>query len=106
MECSSDDSSELSDTDIADYAKKAYTDLKSGKLVARFGTDRFRCPFCPGKKQEYRYSDLLNHAIGLSASNHAAKVKANHQALANHLKTDHADAATSSSMPVRHKLRH
>ncbi|KAM3279716.1 hypothetical protein ACQJBY_046845 [Aegilops geniculata] len=100
MECSSDESSELSDTDIGDYAKKAYADLKSGKLMARFGTDRFTCPFCLGKKKlDYRYIELLNHAIGLSASNHAAKVKANHQALANHLETDHADAA--ASRPVR-----
>uniref|UniRef100_A0A453RXW0 Factor of DNA methylation 1-5/IDN2 domain-containing protein n=1 Tax=Aegilops tauschii subsp. strangulata TaxID=200361 RepID=A0A453RXW0_AEGTS len=100
MECSSDESSELSDTDIDDYAEKAYTDLKSGKLVARFGADRFRCPFCPGKKkQDYRYNELLQHAIGVGASNRAAKVKANHQALASHLKTDHADAA--GSLPPR-----
>ncbi|KAF7109873.1 hypothetical protein CFC21_110066 [Triticum aestivum] len=104
MECSSDEWSEPKDTDIGDYAKKAYMDMKSGKLVVRFGTDRFTCPFCPRKKkQEYRYSGLLAHAISQS-SYHAAKVKANHQALVNHLETDHADAATSSSMPVRHKL--
>uniref|UniRef100_A0ACD5Y2Z8 Uncharacterized protein n=2 Tax=Avena sativa TaxID=4498 RepID=A0ACD5Y2Z8_AVESA len=100
MDCSSDESSELSDTDIGDYAEKVYKDLKSGKLVARLGTDRFRCPFCPGKKkQDYRYNELLQHAIGVGASNRAAKVKANHQALANFLKTDHADAA--GSLPAR-----
>ncbi|XP_044392395.1 pumilio homolog 24 [Triticum aestivum] len=103
MECSSDEWSEPKDTDIGDYAKKAYMDMKSGKLVVRFGTDRFTCPFCPQKKQEYRYSGLLAHAISQS-SYHAAKVKANHQALVNHLEMDHADAATSSSMHVRHKL--
>uniref|UniRef100_A0A8R7R4U3 XS domain-containing protein n=1 Tax=Triticum urartu TaxID=4572 RepID=A0A8R7R4U3_TRIUA len=98
MECSSDESSELSDIDIHDYADKAYTDLKSGRLVARFGADRFRCPFCPGK-EDCRYNELLQHAIGVGASNHAAEVKANHLALANHLKTDHADAA--GSLPPR-----
>jgi hypothetical protein len=100
MDCSSDESSELSDTDIDDYAEKVYVDLKSGKFVARLGTDRFRCPFCPGKKkQDYRYNELLQHAIGVGASNRPAKVKANHQALATLLKTDHADAA--GSLPVR-----
>ncbi|KAI4986287.1 hypothetical protein ZWY2020_018917 [Hordeum vulgare] len=66
VECSSNESSELSDTDTAtgDYAKKAYTDLKSGKLVARFGTDRFRCPFCPRKKKlDYSYKQLIEHVI-------------------------------------------
>ena len=100
MDCSNYESSELGDTDIDDYAEKVYMDLKSGKFVARLGTDRFRCPFCPGKKkQDYRYNELLQHAIGVGASNRAAKVKANHHALANLLKTDHADAA--GSLPVR-----
>ncbi|CAL5008428.1 unnamed protein product [Urochloa decumbens] len=100
MELSSDESSELSETDIDDYAEKAYLDLKSGKLVARLGTDRFRCPFCPGKKkQDYRYNELLQHAVGVGASNRAAKVKANHQALAKLLKEDHADAA--ATLPPR-----
>ncbi|CAO2210121.1 unnamed protein product [Urochloa humidicola] len=100
MECSSDESSELSETDIDDYAEKSYLDLKSGKLVSRLGTDRFRCPFCPGKKkQDYRYNELLQHAVGVGASNRAAKVKANHQALAKLLKEDHADAA--ATLPPR-----
>jgi hypothetical protein len=99
MDCSSDDSSELNDTDIDDYAEKVYMDLKSGKLVARLEDDRFRCPFYLGKKkQDCHYNELLQHAIGVGASNRAAKVKANHQALANHLKNDHADAA--GSLPV------
>ncbi|KAM0884851.1 hypothetical protein ACQ4PT_030718 [Festuca glaucescens] len=34
-------------------------DLKSGKLVA--------CPFCPMKKQDFCYNELLNHAIGVGA---------------------------------------
>ncbi|XP_062192613.1 factor of DNA methylation 1-like isoform X2 [Phragmites australis] len=94
MECSSDESSELSDADIDGYAEKSYLDLKAGRLVARLGNDRFRCPFCPGKKkQDYRYNELLQHAVGVGASNRAAKVKANHQALAKLLKEDHADAA-------------
>ncbi|RCV30005.1 hypothetical protein SETIT_6G059700v2 [Setaria italica] len=96
MECSSDESSELSETDIDDYSEKSYLNLKSGKLVARLGSDRFRCPFCPGKKkQDYRYNELLQHAVGVGASNRAAKVKANHQALAKLLKEDHADAAAT-----------
>ena len=50
MDCSSDEASEQSVTDIYGYAEKAYMDLKSDKLVARLGTEMFRCPFCPRKK--------------------------------------------------------
>ncbi|KAL6857034.1 hypothetical protein ACP4OV_018416 [Aristida adscensionis] len=100
MECSSDKSSELSDTDIDDYAEKSYSDLKAGRFAVRLGSDRFRCPFCPGKKkQDYRYNEILQHAVGVGASNRAAKVKANHQALAKLLKEDHADAA--ATLPPR-----
>ncbi|TVU42766.1 hypothetical protein EJB05_09187 [Eragrostis curvula] len=100
MDGSSDESSDLSDTDIDDYAEKSYLDLKAGKRVARLDADRFRCPFCPGKKkQDYRYNELLQHAVGVGASNRAAKVKANHQALAKLLKEDHADAA--GTLPPR-----
>lgn len=100
MDCSSDESPDLSDTDIDDYAEKSYANLKAGKLATRLGTDRFRCPFCPAKKkQDYRYNELLQHAVGVGASNRAAKVKANHQALAKLLKEDYADAA--GTLPPR-----
>ncbi|XP_066358141.1 protein INVOLVED IN DE NOVO 2-like [Miscanthus floridulus] len=103
MDYSSDESSELSETDIDDYAEKLYVDLKSGKFVARLGSDRFRCPFCPGKKkQDYRYNELLQHAVGVGASIRAAKVKANHQALEKLLKEDHADAA--ATLPPRQAI--
>lgn len=49
--------------------------------------------------QDYHYYDLLQHAIGVGASNCAAKVKTNHQALANLLNTYHADAP--GSLPAR-----
>jgi len=54
------------------------------------------------KKQDYRYNELLQHAVGVGASNRAAKVKANHQALAKLLKEDHADA--SATLPPRQAL--
>jgi hypothetical protein len=51
MDCSSDESSELSDTDIDDYAEKVYMDLKSGKLVARLGLDVCSTS-TPGRRSE------------------------------------------------------
>jgi hypothetical protein len=42
VDCSSDELSELSGTDIDDYAEKVYVDLKSGRFAARLGADRFR----------------------------------------------------------------
>lgn len=60
MDCSYDELSELNETDIDDYAEKSYLDLKSDKFV---GSDRLRCSFCPGKKQDCRYSELIKHAV-------------------------------------------
>uniref|UniRef100_A0A0D9X4I4 Factor of DNA methylation 1-5/IDN2 domain-containing protein n=1 Tax=Leersia perrieri TaxID=77586 RepID=A0A0D9X4I4_9ORYZ len=99
MECSSDES-ELSDTEIDEYADKSYLSLKTDKVVVKLGNEKFRCPFCLGKKkQDYRYNELLQHAVGVGASNRAPKVKANHMALAKLLKNDYANAA--ESLPSR-----
>ncbi|PIA65420.1 hypothetical protein AQUCO_00100722v1 [Aquilegia coerulea] len=92
MEYNSEDDSEISDSEIDEYKDKPYEDLMTGKLRVKNPNSTLRCPFCIGKKkQDYRYNELYQHALGVGAStalarsNRSAKQKANHLALAKYL---------------------
>lgn len=100
MNSSSDEASEISDSEIEDYAAKSYVRLKEENLKVKVSDGCYRCPFCLGKRQDYRYIDLFQHASGISASTRKAKVKANHEALVKYLKNDLGDASNSSSQPM------
>ncbi|EEF35059.1 factor of DNA methylation 1 [Ricinus communis] len=102
MEYSSDEESDISESEINDYKEKPYGELKSGKYKVKVnGT--LRCPFCAGKKkQDYKYKDLLQHAtgVGKGSANRSAKQKANHVALAIYLENDLADESDQSHRPA------
>lgn len=101
MEYSSDEESDISESEINDYVDKPYEELRAGKYKVKAANSNLRCPFCAGKKkQDYRYKDLLQHAsgVGKGSANRSAKQKANHLALAKYLQTD---LATESDQPQR-----
>ena len=53
--------------------------------------ETFICPYCPERKQDYKYRELLNHASGVgrsSSEKRSAKEKANHLALVKYLEKD------------------
>lgn len=88
---SSDEESDISDSEIMDYKEKPLEELKTGKYKVKGPNAILRCPFCAGKKkQDYKYKDLLQHATGVSkgSANRSAKQKANHLALAEYLETE------------------
>ncbi|VAI93213.1 unnamed protein product [Triticum turgidum subsp. durum] len=87
MENSSDDDSEISDSEIDEYEGKFHARLVSGDLKFRNG-DSYSCPFCTGRKnKDYNMQSLLQHSSGVGAApNRPAKDKASHRALAKHLK--------------------
>ncbi|KQK08877.1 factor of DNA methylation 1 [Brachypodium distachyon] len=87
MEYSSDDDSEISDSEIDECEDKIYARLISGDLKINNGAS-YSCPFCTGKKKkDYNIHNLLQHASGVGAApNRPAKEKATHRALAKHLK--------------------
>ncbi|KAJ8755540.1 hypothetical protein K2173_019338 [Erythroxylum novogranatense] len=90
MDCSSEEESDISESEIDDYKDKPYNDLRAGKYTVKT-TNGLKCPFCAGKKkQEYKYKDLLQHASGVAkgSANRSAKQKANHFALAKYLEVD------------------
>ena len=90
MAHSSEEESEISDSEIDDYKDKVYAQLRAGKLKVQYGEKTFRCPFCLGKKkQDYNGKDLLQHASGIGAApKRKARVRAAHLALAEFVKND------------------
>ncbi|KAL8159510.1 hypothetical protein V2J09_001047 [Rumex salicifolius] len=85
MDLSSEEESDISESEIDDYVSKPYEELEQGKHQVRKPNGALRCPFCLGKKkQEYVYKDLMQHAsgVGKGSANRSAKEKANHLALA------------------------
>ncbi|PON57283.1 Zinc finger-XS domain containing protein [Parasponia andersonii] len=91
MEYSSDDESDISDSEINDYVEKPYEQLRTGKYKVKGLNGTLRCPFCAGKKkQDYKYKDLLQHASGVAkgSANRSAIQKANHLALAKYLEAE------------------
>ncbi|KAJ1691373.1 hypothetical protein LUZ63_015528 [Rhynchospora breviuscula] len=97
MSDSESEESDLSDSDLEDYVKKAYLQLRAapvGSQIRVLNPDNtYRCPYCLGKKkQSYTYKDLLAHATGVGASTTSSKRKpkeiAEHRALARYLKSD------------------
>ncbi|XP_078176544.1 factor of DNA methylation 5-like [Carex rostrata] len=101
MAHSDSEESEVSESEIDDYAEKAYSKLKEGGFKVKCGDSAYKCPFCTGKKkQAYNFKDLLQHATGIGASNRKAKEKATHRALAKYMKIDLADPSLSLQMVV------
>ncbi|KAK3146792.1 hypothetical protein QOZ80_3BG0272070 [Eleusine coracana subsp. coracana] len=94
MANSSDEESDISDSDIAEYKEKTCAQLRAGKMKVKHGERAFRCPFCPGKmKQDYNLKDLLQHATGIGAAHkRTAKVRATHLGLAKYLEKDLASS--------------
>ncbi|KAM0923468.1 hypothetical protein ACQ4PT_005527 [Festuca glaucescens] len=100
MGYSSEEDSEISDSEIDEYEGKTYERLVSGDLKFRNG-EKYSCPFCTGKKKkDYNLHNILQHASGVGAApNRAAKDKATHRALAKHLKNGPANPPKSQPQP-------
>lgn len=87
MDHSSDEDTEISDSEIDDYEGKIYARLMSGDLKLNKNGENYICPFCSSKKKNYSKSSLVQHASGVSAApNREAKEKAVHRALFKYLK--------------------
>ncbi|KAM5578577.1 hypothetical protein ABKV19_008738, partial [Rosa sericea] len=103
MDYSSDEESDISESEISDYKDKPYEQLRSGKLKVKGPNGTLRCPFCAGKKkQDYKYKDLLQHASGVAkgSANRSAVQKANHLALALYLEKELASEADQNQRPA------
>lgn len=103
MGSSSEEESDLSESEINEYKEKPYEQLRSGKYKVKALNGSLRCPFCAGKKkQDYVYKDLLQHAsgVGKGSANRSAIQKANHLALAKYLEIDLAGEMDKTLRPT------
>ncbi|GKV28432.1 hypothetical protein SLEP1_g37491 [Rubroshorea leprosula] len=103
MDYSSNEDSDMSESEMEVYEAKSYEKLKKGSHRVKISEQAYTCPYCPKKKkQDYQYRELLQHASGVGNSNSEkrnAKEKANHLALMKYLEKDIV-AANGSSKPV------
>ncbi|XP_026377419.1 protein INVOLVED IN DE NOVO 2-like [Papaver somniferum] len=99
---SSDEDSEISESDIDDYGDKEYELMKNGKHKVKFAENVFRCPFCQGKKKlDYLYKDIKQYAVGIASSHgKRAKHRANHLALSKYLETELAPVVVQAHPEV------
>ncbi|KAK7411593.1 hypothetical protein VNO78_03028 [Psophocarpus tetragonolobus] len=91
MGSSSEEESEISESEKEEYKEKTYDQLTAGKYKVKNSNGTLRCPFCEGKKkQAFGFKDLLQHAsgVGTGSSKRREKIKAKHLALAQYLKED------------------
>ncbi|XP_061363726.1 protein INVOLVED IN DE NOVO 2-like [Gastrolobium bilobum] len=73
------------------YIDTSYEELRKGCQIVKISNETFTCPYCPERKQDYKYNELLNHALGVgrsSSQKRSAKEKANHLALVKYLEKD------------------
>lgn len=104
MGISSDEESEISESEIDDYSETPYLLLQNGSYKVKVN-GQLRCPFCSGKKkQDYKYKELYAHASGVSkgSASRSAKQKANHLALAKYLENElagHAEPVPPPPVP-------
>ncbi|KDP44945.1 hypothetical protein JCGZ_01445 [Jatropha curcas] len=92
MDYSSDEDTDVSDSEMEEYEAQSYEELKNGTRSVKISDEIFSCPYCPKKrKRDYLYKDLLQHAVGVGKSpsnKRSAKEKANHLALVKYLEKD------------------
>lgn len=103
MDCSSDDDSDLSESELGEYENKCHEKLKNGSHKVKISEQAYTCPFCTKrKKSNYQYKELLQHASGVgnsSSDKRSVKEKGNHLALLKYLEKDLV-AANGSSKPA------
>ncbi|XP_029129696.1 protein INVOLVED IN DE NOVO 2 isoform X2 [Cajanus cajan] len=89
---SSDEDTDVSESEINEYEDKAYEELKNGSQNVKTSDETFTCPYCPKKrKRDYLYRDLVQHASGVgqsSSQKRKKRDKANHMALVKYLEKD------------------
>ncbi|KAK7290181.1 hypothetical protein RIF29_04412 [Crotalaria pallida] len=92
MDHSSDEDTDISESEISEYEDKSYEKLKSGSHCVKVSPETFTCPYCPKKrKRDFMFKELLQHASGVgqsSSQKRRAIDKANHLALVKYLEND------------------
>ncbi|KAG8387855.1 hypothetical protein BUALT_Bualt02G0064600 [Buddleja alternifolia] len=91
MSYSSEDETDISDSELDEYVDRCYGQLKDGRENVKYSDELYRCPYCPGKKKlVYLIKDLLQHAVdvGKGSQNKDIKHKGKHLGLVRYIKSD------------------
>ncbi|XP_051134088.1 protein INVOLVED IN DE NOVO 2-like [Andrographis paniculata] len=91
MSYSSEDETDISESELEEYIDRCYDQLKKESHKVRFSDKLYRCPYCPGKKKlVHPYKDLLQHAtdLGKGSQNKGIKHKGKHLGLVRFIKND------------------
>ncbi|XP_055831354.1 protein INVOLVED IN DE NOVO 2-like [Solanum dulcamara] len=87
---SSEEETDISESEMEEYADKWYVKLKEGYGKEKMSGEVYQCPFCPGKKkQAYSFNDLVQHSSGVSkggSQHRKLNDKAKHLGLTKYLK--------------------
>ncbi|KAJ1261716.1 hypothetical protein BS78_09G052200 [Paspalum vaginatum] len=88
------------DSDVEAYESITFELLVSGDLKVISDDGLYKCPFC-SDEEEYSLHDLLQHSLDLGvACDRQAKEKADHRALAKHLKGKPVESPGSLLQPM------
>ncbi|CAN6710249.1 unnamed protein product [Malus baccata var. baccata] len=89
---SSEDDTDMSETELDEEVEEYYEELKNGKHSVRNSDGTYTCPFCPNKKKRGSVrKDLLQHASGVGKSTsekRSTEEKAKHLAVVKYLEND------------------
>ncbi|PHT44735.1 hypothetical protein CQW23_13893 [Capsicum baccatum] len=90
MSMSSEEETDISESEMEEYADTWYQKLKESYGKEKISGKVYRCPFCPGKKQQaYSFHDLVQHSWGVStASSRKVNDKGKHLGLSRYLNND------------------
>ncbi|KAL9275346.1 hypothetical protein AKJ16_DCAP15804 [Drosera capensis] len=94
MRSSSDEETDVSESELKPYVEKVYWQLKDGYYRTKLSDGLFKCPFCGGRKRkDYTYRDVLQHpeSRGRSSGSREGGVKeqGQHKVLADYLEKYH-----------------
>ena len=102
MDIDSGEDTDISESEIEEYEDKSYEELKSGKRKVKLSEEKYTCPYCPKRKRDYQYKELLQHADGVgkgSSQKRSPRDKANHLGLSKYLQKD-LSVVAGPSQPV------
>ncbi|GMP89370.1 hypothetical protein CsSME_00040986 [Camellia sinensis var. sinensis] len=86
MSHSSDEDTDISDSELDEYAEECFENLRNGSVKVKESDETFRCPYCPGrKKQDYQYEELLQHGVGKRSQSRSLKEKGKHSGLVKYM---------------------
>ncbi|KAG0619333.1 hypothetical protein M758_4G132100 [Ceratodon purpureus] len=84
------DSEEHDSDEVNEAFEEAKAGLQGGTLTCFNSNGTYRCPFSPGrKKQNYKYNDLHQHAVGVGKGNRGPVAVGRHRALVAYLDSKH-----------------